>query len=167
MRNRREQVGAFFAAQHETLEHTVDRAVFATPTVLEDACQYAWCQLVRRDDITLDRHGFWWLYGVAVHEVWLLTGKQRNEQPIDALGPETIPADVFTSLDDVPLTVERRELIRLIDGLPERQRRLIILRATGFSYAEIARMTGDTTRTVERQLRRARENLHRARAALR
>jgi DNA-binding CsgD family transcriptional regulator len=33
------------------------------------------------------------------------------------------------------------------------------MHALGFTYAEIGRMTGDTVRTVERQLRRSKETL--------
>jgi DNA-directed RNA polymerase specialized sigma24 family protein len=34
---------------------------------------------------------------------------------------------------------------------------MLLLHAAGFKYVEIARITGDSVRTVERQLRRARE----------
>ena len=43
--------------------------------------------------------------------------------------------------------------------LPERQRRLIALQAIGCSYAELAALTGDTPRTVDRQLARAKRRL--------
>jgi DNA-directed RNA polymerase specialized sigma24 family protein len=45
------------------------------------------------------------------------------------------------------------------DVLPERQRRLIVLQALGCSYAELATLTGDTPRTVDRQLARAKRRL--------
>lgn len=38
---------------------------------------------------------------------------------------------------------------------------MVFLRASGFSYHEIAAMTGDTVRTVERQLLRGKRALHR------
>jgi DNA-directed RNA polymerase specialized sigma24 family protein len=49
--------------------------------------------------------------------------------------------------------------LRALDRLPERRRRLIWLQGLGFSYAEMAGVTGDSPRTVERQLRRARQEL--------
>ena len=42
---------------------------------------------------------------------------------------------------------------------------MLWLRALGLSYGEIASLTGDTTRTVERQLLRAKGSLHRLEAA--
>jgi RNA polymerase sigma factor (sigma-70 family) len=51
---------------------------------------------------------------------------------------------------------ERRERLASIRLLPERQQRVLWLHALGLTYVEIARHTGYTTRTVERQLLRAR-----------
>ena len=50
---------------------------------------------------------------------------------------------------------ERFERARLTG----RERRLLGLQAAGYSYREISRATGDTVRTVERQLWRARRKL--------
>jgi RNA polymerase sigma factor (sigma-70 family) len=53
--------------------------------------------------------------------------------------------------------VERRERLDGIRRLPERQQRVLWLHALGLSYGEIAAHEGCTTRTVERQLLRARQ----------
>jgi DNA-directed RNA polymerase specialized sigma24 family protein len=45
------------------------------------------------------------------------------------------------------------------ETLPARKLRLVALRAVGFSYRDIAAITGDTVRTVDRQLRRAERRL--------
>ena len=55
--------------------------------------------------------------------------------------------------------VEDREQLKLIRQLPERQQRILWLHALGLSYEEIAAYTGDTPRTVERQLLRGRSRL--------
>jgi DNA-directed RNA polymerase specialized sigma24 family protein len=55
--------------------------------------------------------------------------------------------------------VERRERLEYIGLLPERQQRLLWLHALGLSYAEMAEHTGDTLRTVERQLLRAKRTI--------
>jgi DNA-binding CsgD family transcriptional regulator len=60
--------------------------------------------------------------------------------------------------------VEARERLALLDGVPERGRRALWLQAAGLSYEEMAAYTGDSERTVERQLMRAKRALERAQA---
>lgn len=55
--------------------------------------------------------------------------------------------------------VAGRLCLEELRSLPERQRRILLLFAFGFTYVEIAERTGDTVRTVERQLCRARQGL--------
>jgi RNA polymerase sigma factor (sigma-70 family) len=59
---------------------------------------------------------------------------------------------------------ERRERLASIRRLPQRQQQVLWLHALGLSYNEIARHTGCTTRTVERQLLRARRAVRSAAA---
>jgi RNA polymerase sigma factor (sigma-70 family) len=108
-----------------------------------------------RADINLGSDGFWWLYRVAVREVWRLTSEARRERSIDT---DALDGMVAQS-DDVAATAERRLALRTLHELPERQARLLFLHGCGFTYQEIARMTGATYRTVDRQLCRARERL--------
>ena len=57
--------------------------------------------------------------------------------------------------------VEQRARLESIRILPERQQRLVWLQGLGLSYAEMAGETGDSRRTVERQLLRAKQTLAR------
>jgi DNA-directed RNA polymerase specialized sigma24 family protein len=59
---------------------------------------------------------------------------------------------------------EQRERLSSISLLPERQQRMLWLQGIGLSYADIAITTGCTTRTVERQLLRARRAIRQATA---
>jgi RNA polymerase sigma factor (sigma-70 family) len=52
--------------------------------------------------------------------------------------------------------VQVREALVVVASLPERQREMFTLRLGGYSYQEISQRTGATTRTVDRQLGRAR-----------
>ena len=54
---------------------------------------------------------------------------------------------------------EKRARLEAISELPGRQQRLVWLHGLGFSYDEIAAHTGDSSRTVERQLLRAKGRL--------
>ena len=78
-----------------------------------------------------------------------LDGEQASEVPT-AAGPDEL--------------FERRERLRSIRRLPQRQQHVLWLHALGLTYNEIARHTGYTTRTVERQLLRARRAARRAAA---
>ena len=61
--------------------------------------------------------------------------------------------------------IECRERLAELTLLPERQQRAIWLHALGLNYAEIAVYEGCTTRTVERQLLRARHAIRHLEAA--
>ncbi len=76
------------------------------------------------------------------------------EQLIEQAG-EPAPA----RSEPVEELVEQRDRLSGLRTLPERQRRLIWLQGLGFSYTEMARCTGASSRTVERQLLRARRAL--------
>jgi DNA-directed RNA polymerase specialized sigma24 family protein len=56
-------------------------------------------------------------------------------------------------------TAEHHARIDTVRLLPERQQRLVWLQALGWSYTEMAQETGATTRTIDRQLVRARRRL--------
>lgn len=89
------------------------------------------------------------------------------------LGAE--PRQTAASVEDVELdapapggveeAAEAREALGLIAQLPERQQRIAALAVTGLSREEIAEVTGDTLRTVDRQLYRARAKLRDLRGA--
>jgi RNA polymerase sigma factor (sigma-70 family) len=155
MPSRHDDVAAYFTANAATLERAVARHVVASHAVVEDACSIAWSKLLRRPHIRLGSDGFWWLYRVAVREVWRLTTEARRERSFDA----DADASRLAHVDDVAAMAERRQTLRALDELPERQARLLFLHGCGFTYEEIARMTGATYRAVDRQLRRARERL--------
>ncbi len=55
--------------------------------------------------------------------------------------------------------VEMRERLAEVRALPVRQQRIVWLQGAGFDYREIGARTGDTRRTVERQLLRAKRKL--------
>src|SRR3954447_11358040 len=83
MSSRHDDIAAFFAANAIALERTVARHVVAGAATIEDACSIAWSKLLRRTDIHLGSDGFWWLYRVAVREVWRLTSDARRERSVD------------------------------------------------------------------------------------
>ena len=163
MRSRSDEVAAYFAEHAPRLERLVRARVLASDATIEDACSYAWCQLVRRVDIELDDRAAGWLYRVAVHEGWRLAALERATVSYSPSldDPEVIEAGVAEPA--APHTVEQLITTQLrleeIRSLPRRQRRAILLFAFGLTYAEIAEQTGDSIRSVDRLLRRATQRL--------
>ena len=93
-----------------------------------------------------------WLARTAVHEAFKLVRHARREVPLDVVIERASPVSPHG-------LVARRERLAGIGALPERQQRVLWLHALGLSYTEIAVREGCTTRTVERQLLRARQRL--------
>ena len=160
MPSRHDSIAAFYAAKAAELQRAVRRAISGPDALIEDACSHAWCQLLRHDHVSLDDRGFSWLYVVAFREAYRMSDRSRREP---ALGE---PADLpqrFGGVEDPAATAQHREEVEVRLGqlveLPPRQARMVFLQAAGFNYEEIARMTGDTVRTVERQLSRGRRTL--------
>jgi RNA polymerase sigma factor (sigma-70 family) len=102
-----------------------------------------------------------WLIHTAVHEALKLLRRDRRE-----LSLEVETEDAMLCLDaTLSELIECRERLAELGRLPERQQRAVWLHALGLNYAEIARYEGCTTRTVERQLLRARHTIRQPKAA--
>lgn len=126
---------------------------------VEDACQYAWDQLFRHRARVKRDTALAWLALTAIREARRLRGWEDRFLSLDAVFELAGDAAVMGEVAPAHEVVERRERIRSIGALPERQRRLVWLRALGFDYEEMAAQAGSTTRAVERQLLRANRRL--------
>jgi RNA polymerase sigma factor (sigma-70 family) len=144
-------IGELYGQLARRLEHIVRLDVRAPDVVIEDACQFAWSRLVHNRHRVRRETVMSWLARTAVHEAFKLLRRDRREIPLEELANS--PAAHALSLEEL---IERRERLDGLRSLPERQQRLVWLHALGLSYAEIACREGCTTRTVDRQLLRAR-----------
>jgi RNA polymerase sigma factor (sigma-70 family) len=159
-RNRDQELGQFFVRYAAQLRRSIAGNVTAPTAVIEDACAFAWLQLARYPHVELTHRGYSWLYRVALREAWRLAREERR----GSLTDEKSEAAYFEApgAADVAQDAEHRELLALTKQLPERKRRILLLHALGYHYDEIAHLTGDTVRTVDRQRARAKELLRRA-----
>jgi len=139
----------------------VAATVRTSPVRVEDACAFAWLQLLRYRP---SRQGaFGWLCKTAIREAIKLDRRARRLVELDRLGEHPVK--------DPRHELERRlELLAAIQklaeaGLRPRERRLIALRGLGYSRRQMAELTGDSCRTVDRQLGRAQRKLALARHA--
>ncbi|HTU85253.1 MAG TPA: sigma-70 family RNA polymerase sigma factor [Solirubrobacteraceae bacterium] len=151
-------VGELYGLLAKRLEQIVRIDVRAPDVVVEDACQFAWGRLVHHRHRVARETVMSWLARTAVHEALKLLRRDRRELSLEAASERVVPAPA-SPLAATDTLVERRERLREIRRLPERQQRLLWLHALGWSYAEIAVHEGCTVRTVDRQLTRARQAL--------
>jgi RNA polymerase sigma factor (sigma-70 family) len=156
--NRVGDVGELYGLLAPRLERIVRLDVRAPDVVIEDACQFAWNRLLHHRDRVHQDTVLNWLVRVAVHEAFKLLRRARRELSLEAASEEAGPATPAQ-------LIECRERLAELERLPERQQRAVWLHALGLSYAEIAVYEGCTTRTVERQLLRARQAIRHPEAA--
>jgi RNA polymerase sigma factor (sigma-70 family) len=148
-----DDVAELYRANAESLRQLVRFTVRAPDAVIDDACQIAWTRLMVRRPAVQSDSVLPWLLTAARREALKLLRRSAREFPLEQLrephqlGPEQI--------------VEFRERLGQIGTLPRRQQQLIWLQAVGLSYAEMAGYTGNTRRTIERQVLRARRSLTR------
>jgi DNA-directed RNA polymerase specialized sigma24 family protein len=143
-----------YRRHHRNLQRAVARAIDAPRELVEDACQNAWTILLAADP---DRpSSFGWLYVVATREAQRLCEVEHRcthlEAALRAISWEPVSAHA-SCIDDV---LEAREALGILASLPDRQRHDLTLRVAGFSYDEIAQLTGGRTfSTVRKSLDRA------------
>jgi RNA polymerase sigma factor (sigma-70 family) len=141
---------SLFVEHHVTLRSRVGRWVNTSDANMDEACSFAWMQLVRcqpRRGTVLS-----WLTTVALREAVRLDRRDRRDRRV--VSGEELPGGCQS------LTyAEAFAALEVVASLPPRQRELIGLQVAGYSRQEIAVLTGRSHRAVERHLRRARAAL--------
>lgn len=127
--------------------------VRAPAPLIEDACQTAWLRLTRRRDDLAPRATLPWLVTTATREALRLIHRAERELSLELL---TDPCSLTNPAPGPEAITELRSRLAELGALNRRQRRLIWLQGLGFSYEEMAGREGDTLRTIERQVLRAR-----------
>ena len=139
------------------LERIVRHDVHAPAPVIEDACQFAWVTLVSHRDRVRQATTLPWLVKTARHEAFKLVRRDGRDHSLEATLETAGDAPLRLTAPDPQELVTAHDQLGQLERLPPRQQRLMWLQGSGLSYAEMAECTGDTTRTVERQLLRARQ----------
>lgn len=141
---------ALYRTHADHLERVVHTRVLGVDhTLIEDACSFAWLQLLRRQP---DRESvFPWLVQVATREAWRLGAQDRTAAPLNP--------DVADSAADFQQQVEFRDLLNTLATLPQRRRNCLTLLISGHTYNEIATATGFSLTAVNKQLVKARHTL--------
>jgi RNA polymerase sigma factor (sigma-70 family) len=127
--------------------------------LLEDACQTAWIVLLIFRASIEPGSELGWLSTTATRYALKLQRAQLEVEPLDELA-QLVELARYRPLDPGPgHAIETLERLAEIRELPARQRRLVWLQGLGYEYVEIAAATGESRRTVERQLLRAHKRL--------
>jgi len=157
-RSRHDQIDQLYRTHASTLEHLVQTRVIADPDTVQDACSFAWTQLLISPNVELaPRAPLGWLRQVATRHVWQLTAAPSPLREHDA---RDIANLLLTGERDLADRVcDRLLLADRVSNLSARQRKYLFLHACGYRYSEIAALMGVTYRTVDRQLARARAHL--------
>lgn len=126
---------ALFGAWASKLRRSVARNVNTSDTVVDDACSFAWMQLVRCQPRR--ETAFPWLVKVATREAWRLDRAERASWSRGTDVTEAVdPHDELAS----------RELLRdaaeLIGRLHPRRRQMLIEHASGLTFDEIGERHG-------------------------
>jgi DNA-directed RNA polymerase specialized sigma24 family protein len=149
-----------FKRHAAALRATVAKAVRTSSANVEDACSFAWLQLLRKKPDC--EHPFAWLRTTAIREAVRLDQRERRALSLERaeLPPMADPRQDFDR------RVEEALLARAaLSGarLRSREACLVGLRVCGYDRRSMAELTGDSERTVDRQLGRAQRKLATAR----
>ena len=147
-----------FAAHADKLRRVVGAAVHTSDANIEDACSFAWLQLLRRQPRRETVFG--WLATVATREAWRLHSRSVRDAHSDDLAAL---ADAHGDTDH-GRGVDRDELLDalvLLDSLHPRRREMLLLRLAGFSTEEIADRNGITPARAGKLIYQARLQLAR------
>lgn len=167
--HRQAEVEAFYRAHHTLLERKVAKRVSGPGrAAVEDVCQHAWTVLLRRPDIDLDERGLAWMTLIAAREAWRTTA--ATAEPTAGRYSRSGARDVLSehggapgpSLEDRIIDREHhRERRGDLAALKPAERQALGLHAAGYSYNEIAELTGASYTAVNRRLAEGRARLRR------
>jgi RNA polymerase sigma factor (sigma-70 family) len=159
---------ALFLEHQDFLVRVTARRFGGSQELAEDACAFAWLQLLRCQP---DREAVvGWLRVVARNEGLRLLRIRRREPFLEdrpclrsdpASGEPLGWQELLPAADDIEVAVEARELLRALAGLRWHQRTALTLQLAGYSYNEIAQRLGRTYTWVNRHLTEGRAELRR------
>jgi hypothetical protein len=125
----------------------------SSPQVVEDACAFAWAQFMQHQP---DRKRSWrsWLVRVAERESWRLEKETRSTE-LRGLGEDSRPWEPIDLRNQYEIHDGLDDAVSVLERLPDRLRRIAMLRALGLQHHEIGDITGDSPVRVAQLVSRA------------
>jgi RNA polymerase sigma factor (sigma-70 family) len=146
---------ALFQAEFPRLYRYLDR-LSGEPDLAADLAQEAFVKLYRRGALPDAPQA--WLITVAMNLFRnVKSGRSRRSRLLTVARGEAVLADPPPSPEQITVDEESRRRVRAaLDRLPERERQLLLLRAEGYSYRDLASVLGLNEASVGTLLARAR-----------
>jgi len=144
------------------LERRVARRARAEPQTIEDACSFAWMQLITHRSIDLDGPScgaLAWITRTAVHEAWRLEARRARDEFLDDVARKRELRQREQTAPGVDLIAAQRAHLDLVAQIPQRPRRFLLRHAVGHSYREIAADETVSLTTTNKQIARAKRLL--------
>jgi len=159
---RADQIAALHREHALRLVQRVARRARADDQTIEDACSFAWLQLLTHPAVDLGpqhAHVLGWLTQTASREARRLAAARARERPLDhaAIEYEQHTRGQLAPAAD-RLAVQNSRLA-LVADIPERPRRFLLRLALGYSYCEIAAAERVSDTTTNNQIARAKRHL--------
>ena len=144
-----------FARYHARLQRATAISVSTSAANVDDACAFAWSQLIARQPRRLSVYG--WLRTVARREALRLDKIARRTVELDTEHPAPARATQLqpTGRRSIEHTHGMIEALERLAVLPGEQREPAFLRAVGWRHSDIADFLGLTEARVAKLLRRA------------
>jgi DNA-directed RNA polymerase specialized sigma24 family protein len=158
--DRAEAIGALHREHARELERRVARRARAGSQTIEDACAFAWLQLLTREHVDLapsSAGALAWLTQTATREASRLEGVRRRDGLVDDVAlTRWLDGRRGRGADEI---AAQRARIELVGSIAVRPRRFLWRLALGHSYSEIAADERVSVRTTDRQVARAKRTL--------
>lgn len=152
-----DQFAGLFKAHHGRLFRYLDR-LSGDPDLAADLAQDAFVSLYRRGSAPDQPGG--WLVSVAMNRLRnTMSAESRRRRLLTPARSEASRADPPPSPDEGVLGEDARERVRrAVARLEPRERKILLLRAEGYGYLEIAAALGMNPASVGTTLARARRS---------
>ena len=156
-----QRIAALHREEALWLERRVARLARADPLTIEDACSFAWLQLLTHMSVDLGppSHGaLGWLTMTATREAWRLEARRVRDELVDhrAIDLHRPCGRTAPSADELAAQHAR---LGLVAEIPERPRRFLMRQALGYSYREIAAHERVSMTTTNKQIARGKRSL--------
>ena len=155
----RERAHRLYSDLQPQLVRILASSLQAPEWVIDDACQTAWSSLLQRRPVLGPGGELGWLSTTATRAALRLLRRERRAEVQGEPVSVARLRDSRVAQAGPEHSIELRERLAEIRRLPVRQQRVVLLHGFGYEYGEIAAVTGETPRTVARQLTRARQRL--------
>lgn len=159
---RLDRIAAMHGEHARELERRVAPRARAEPQTIEDACSFAWMQLITHPSIDLDGQSYRalaWLTRTAVHEAWRLEARRARDELLDDVALERELRQREQTAPGADLIAAQRARLDLVAQIPPRPRRFLLRQALGHSYREIVADEMVSLTTTNKQIARAKRLL--------